>query len=317
LLEFLGVLALAMPFAVAVAGLAGYRMAGRALAPLDEMASTTEQITASRLGDRIPVENANDELGHMAQVLNGLLARIEESFEQLKRFTSDVSHELRTPLASLRSVGEVGLQREHDAAEYENIIGSMLEEAEKLSSMIDALLSIAHADSGTAELHRTVFDLADLVQESVAIVSVLAEEKTQTISIKGDAGVCVSADRNFLRMALINLLDNAVKYSPVGSVIKLCWDSSSKQNHNTSLVKLTVEDEGPGVPERERQRVFQRFYRLDEARNRDSGGAGLGLAIAKCLVQAHGGEITLDSGSKGGSVFTIRLPITEHQLVSS
>ena len=143
------------------------------------MAQLTERITARRLNERIPVRNPEDELGHMALVLNGLLERLQESFEKLQRFTSDVSHELRTPLAAVRSVGEVGLQQEHDAEEYRDIIGSMLEEVAKLTAMIDTLLTIAHADSGAIQLQQTTFAPMDLVQEAVAVIGVLAEEKEE------------------------------------------------------------------------------------------------------------------------------------------
>ncbi len=309
MIELLAVLMLVLPLAIVAAGFAGYRVAGKALNPLTVMASLTEQITATRLSSRIPVENPNDEFGHMARVLNGLLERLEESFQKLQRFTSDVSHELRTPLTSIRSVGEVGLQQSHSFEEYKDIIGSMLEEVARLTAMIDTLLTIAHADSGRIELNRTVFPVMDIVEESVGIVGVLAEDKKQTISVTGDAGLSVSADRGFLRMAVINLLDNAVKYSPPGSAIRIDLKPSNEGISSRRYVKLAIEDEGPGIPTNEAHRVFDRFYRLDEGRTRDAGGAGLGLAIAKWSVEAHGGEILLDSTPGKGSVFTIRLPV--------
>lgn len=309
MIELLAVLTLVLPLAIVAAGFAGYRVAGKALNPLTVMASLTEQITATRLSSRIPVENPNDEFGHMARVLNGLLERLEESFQKLQRFTSDVSHELRTPLTSIRSVGEVGLQQSHSIEEYKDIIGSMLEEVARLTAMIDTLLTIAHADSGRIELNRTVFPVMDIVEESVGIVGVLAEDKKQTISVTGDAGLSVSADRGFLRMAVINLLDNAVKYSPPGSAIRIDLKPSNEGISSRRYVKLAIEDEGPGIPTNEAHRVFDRFYRLDEGRTRDAGGAGLGLAIAKWSVEAHGGEILLDSTPGKGSVFTIRLPV--------
>jgi len=304
LIELLVVLMLVLPLALIAAGFAGYRVAGKALNPLAAMADLTEQITATRLSSRVPVENPNDEFGHMARVLNGLLERLEEAFQKLQHFTSDVSHELRTPLASMRSVGEVGLQQSHSDAEYKDIIGSMLEEVGRLTSMIDTLMTIAHADSGSIQLKRTVFPLMELIEESVGVVDVLAEEKTQTIFVAGDRALSVSADRGFLRMAVINLLDNAVKYSPVGSTIHILLELSTQQRY----VKLAIADEGPGIPISEASRVFDRFYRLDGGRTREQGGAGLGLAIAKWSVEAHGGEILLDSEPGKGSAFTIRLP---------
>jgi heavy metal sensor kinase len=309
LLDFVGLLLLAMPAALVVAAFAGYRVAGKALNPLEHMARQTEQITAQRLNERIPVDNPDDELGHMARVLNGLLVRLGESFEKLQHFTSDVSHELRTPLAAIRSVGEVGLQEDHSTEKYRDIIGSMLEEVARLTAMIDTLLTIAHADSGEVELHRTVFPLNDLVQESVAVVGVLAEDKKQTILVDGQSQLRVSADRNFLRMAVINLLDNAVKYSPVASTIRLRLSDGDATSDLAQFVELAIEDEGPGIPEDKAARVFDRFYRVDEGRTRDAGGAGLGLAIAKWAVETHGGTIDLNPRLPTGSVFYIRLPI--------
>jgi heavy metal sensor kinase len=308
LFEFIGLLLLALPAALVVAGFAGYRVAGKALNPLEEMARRTEQITAQRLNERIPVDNPDDEFGHMSRVLNGLLSRLSESFEKLQHFTSDVSHELRTPLAAIRSVGEVALQGEHSPEKYRDIIGSMLEEVARLTAMIDTLLTIAHADSGAVELHRTTFKLNDLVQESVAVVGVLAEDKKQTILVGGNSQLSVSADRSFLRMAVINLLDNAVKYSPAACTIRVSVTDTERAPDGATLVGVVIEDEGPGIPEGKAERVFDRFYRVDEGRTRDAGGAGLGLAIAKWAVEAHGGAISLTPRLPHGSIFSIWLP---------
>jgi heavy metal sensor kinase len=311
LYEFLAALVLAMPFALVVAGVAAYRMAGRAISPLKRMARATERITADKLSERIPAGNPNDELGHMARVLNGLLQRLEDSFENLKRFTSDVSHELRTPLASMRSVGEVALQGRHDAAEYRDIIGSMLEEVSKLNTMVDTLLTMAHADYGSIELSPTEFSPEDLVQESIGIVSVLAEEKRQAILSSGDACLRIFADRGSLRMVFINLLDNAVKYSPAGSTIRVEWRAQAGRRGDSGMVEVTVADQGPGVAREDRERVFERFYRVDEARDREAGGVGLGLAIAKWAVEANGGRIILDESPQGGALFRVSLPAFE------
>jgi heavy metal sensor kinase len=309
LVEFIGLLLLALPAALILAGFAGYRVAGKALNPLEEMAGKTEKITAQRLDERIPVDNPDDEFGHMSRVLNSLLSRLGESFEKLQHFTSDVSHELRTPLAAMRSVGEVALQEEHSPEKYRDIIGSMLEEVARLTAMVDTLLTIAHADSGAVELHRTTFRLTDLVQESVAVVSVLAEEKKQAILVGGNSQLSVSADRSFLRMAIINLVDNAVKYSPTACTIRVSVKDDERAADKASLVGVVIEDEGPGIPADKAERVFDRFYRVDEGRTRDAGGAGLGLAIAKWAVEAHGGSITLTPRLPHGSAFSIWLPI--------
>lgn len=308
LFEFTGLLLLALPIALVAAGIAGFRIAGKALNPLEQMARQTEQITARRLKERIPVDNPDDEFGHMARVLNGLLARLGESFEKLQHFTSDVAHELRTPLAAMRSVGEVGLQETHSAGKYRDIIGSMLEEVARLTAMIDTLLTIAHADSGEVQLHRTTFALNDLIVESVTVIGVLAEEKKQTIQVEGKSHHDIYADRPFLRMAVINLLDNAVKYSPAGSTIRLTLCDGTTPGEENHFVEIMIEDEGPGIPENKAERVFDRFYRVDEGRTRDAGGAGLGLAIAKWAVEAHDGTIRLKPRLPNGSIFTIWLP---------
>lgn len=308
-LEMLAILLLVLPLALVAAGFAGDRVAGKALTPLSAMARLSEQITATRLNSRVPVDNPDDELGHMARVLNGLLERLEDSFRKLQRFTSDVSHELRTPLASIRSVGEVGLQRSHSPEEYRDIIGSMLEEVARLTSMIETLLTISQADSGDLRLNRTVFPIMDLVEESVGVVSVLAEEKKQSIVVIGDHTLQVSADRGFLRMAIINLLDNAVKYSPPCTSIQVQLQLAHGEGTNSNELNLAIKDEGPGIPRAEADRVFDRFYRVDESRARETGGAGLGLAIAKWSIEAHGGKISLDSSSGNGSAFSIRLPL--------
>ena len=307
-LQLLGLLTLVLPIALIAAGFAGYRFAVKVLDPLEQMARLTERITARRLNERIPVKNPEDELGHMALVLNGLFERLEESFEKLQRFTSDVSHELRTPLAAIRSVGEVGLQQEHDTEKYRDIIGSMLEEVGKLTAMIDTLLTIAHADSRAIQLQQTTFALMDLVQEAVAVIGVLAEDKEQTLSATGDERALVCADRAFLRMALVNLLDNAVKYSPAGSSIRVSLHTVGSDTGPARFVELAIQDEGPGIPEGAQERVFDRFYRLDESRSRDSGGFGLGLPIAKWAVEAHGGTINVKTSFPTGAIFCIKLP---------
>lgn len=209
----------------------------------------------------------------------------------------------------MRSVGEVGLQEGHDADKYRDIIGSMLEEVAKLTSMIDTLLTIAHADSGAIKLQRSVFPVADLVQESVGVVGVLAEDKKQSITIVGEIAGSVFADRSFLRMAVINLLDNAVKYSPPGSSVRLILSNAENSSSQTEFVELAIEDEGPGIPDDKASRVFDRFYRVDEGPSRDAEGAGLGLAIAKCAVQAHGGTISVTPRVPNGSIFSIRIPV--------
>ena len=302
--EVLFVLVLGLPIALAVAGLAGYGFARRILAPLGAMAKRAEQITAERLHERLPVENPQDELGHLARVFNETLTRLEISFEQLRRFTADASHELRTPLTAIRSVGEVGLQSARSIADYREVIGSMLEETNRLTRMVESLLTLSRADAGTVQLQRVPLSLFAIAREAAGLLEVLAEEKRQKLMVEGEASLMVNGDRMFLRQAVLNLIDNAIKYSPAGGNI------SVRVRCEGDRCVLEVADDGPGVPAEHSGLVFNRFYRVDRARSRDAGGAGLGLAITRWAVEAHGGTIAVESSSEDvGATFRVLLPL--------
>ena len=290
-----------LPVVLALAGFAGYGLVRRALGPIEQMARRAKEITPQRLHDRLPNDDTDDELGQLARVFNETLARLEQAFEQLRRFTSDASHELRTPLAAIRSVGEVGLQKDGTRSEYRDIIGSMLEEVNRLTSLVDNLLTISRADAGSLQLELVHVPVMQLARDAAALFEVLVEEKSLTLVLSGDEGAAVRGDPLFLRQAFINVLHNAVKYSPVGGTIRIRVLSSVDE------VAVEIEDEGPGVPAEDRQRIFDRFYRVDKARWRESGGAGLGLSIARWVVEAQGGTITLDSEIKAGSLFRFHL----------
>src|SRR5438445_6279922 len=179
--QLIYILFLGLPGAIAIAGIGGYGLARRALAPIDRMAERARSINAERLNDRLPVDNPHDELGRLALVFNDTLTRLESSFDQMRRFTADASHELRTPLTAIRSVGEVGLRGRRDENAYREIIGSMLEEADRLTSLVDRLLALSRAETGQAMLSVDVIDLGELVHNVVAHLGVLAEEKGQSL----------------------------------------------------------------------------------------------------------------------------------------
>jgi heavy metal sensor kinase len=297
-----------LPLALGLAGFGGYFLARRALSPVERMARRASEINAERLGARIDVENPHDEIGLLAQAFNETLSRLEGSFEQLKRFTSDASHELRTPLTAIRSVGEVGLQKDGDREHYREVVGSMLEEAGRLGRLVESLLTISRADSGQIRLERATIGLLPLVQEASFLLDVLAEEKGQTLSLEGDDSIRVRADSVVLRQVIINLVDNAIKYSPRNGHITV---RVLRRDSLTACIE--IEDCGPGIPPEHRDKVFDRFYRIDEGRSREAGGAGLGLAIAKWGAEAHSGCVELES-SAAGSVFRLILPISEAAL---
>jgi heavy metal sensor kinase len=292
------------PLALGLAGFGGYYLARRALSPVERMARRAQEINAERLGARIDVENPDDELGLLAKAFNETLARLERSFEQLKRFTSDASHELRTPLTAIRSVGEIGIQQDGDRDHYREVIGSMLEETERLSRLVESLLTISRADSGQIRLEQTTIALLPMVREASSLLDVLAEEKRQTMSLEGDESIRVTADSVILRQVAINLLDNAIKYSAPEGHISI---RVSRRDPSTACVE--IKDSGPGIAPEHREKVFDRFYRIDEGRAREAGGAGLGLALAKWGAEAHGGRLELDS-TTAGCIFRLLLPLS-------
>ncbi len=297
-------LLLGLPVAVAIAGAGGHWFARRALAPLDAMARQAERLTAETLGERLPVGNPDDELGRLARAFNASLSRIEDSFAQLRRFTADASHELRTPLTAIRTVGEVALQEPRDPERHREAVGSMLEEADRLCRLVDSLLVLSRADAGRA-LQRQGLSLFQIVEDSVSLLETLAEEKNQRIERTGDATLHLDADPLLLRQALINVVDNAIKYSPEGATIRVAVG-----RNEAGEAVVDVVDEGPGIPREHLPRVFERFYRVDSGRSREKGGAGLGLAIARWAVEGHGGRIEVRSEEGRGSVFRLTLPRT-------
>ncbi len=309
ILQLIAILVVALPFGLAAAAYGGRRVITEALRPLQVMAGQAEQITASRLSQRLPVENPKDELGHLASVFNHLLSRLEDSFDQLRRFTADVSHELRTPLTAIRAVGEAGLQDQSSAREYREVIGTMLEEVNRLTEMTEALLTISRADAGQIELHMARFSMGEITSEAVNLIQVLAEEKGQVLSMQRSEDIMVRADPVFLQQAIMNLLDNAVKYSPAGGTVRISVTRQGSAQPNQEQAVLKIEDSGPGIPREERQRIFNRFHRLDTSRSHEGGGFGLGLAIAKWVVEANGGAIGLDESASGGCCFYISLPV--------
>ena len=250
-------LVLGLPVAMILAGAGGYTVARRALAPIERLTAHAQTITAERLNERLPVDNPEDEMGRLAAVFNETLGRLEESFDQMRRFTADVSHELRTPLTSIRSVGEVGLRGHRDEAAYRGIIGSMLEEADRLASLVDRLLTLSRAETRQAPVAAEPVDLVELADNVVAHLGVLAEEKNQSLVVEREGGhgrgrpgegPHAHGDRFALRQALINLVDNAIKFTPAGGAVRI------RVSATPALAVVDVIDSGPGVPDGARVR---------------------------------------------------------------
>jgi heavy metal sensor kinase len=300
--EVLVVLVLGLPLVVVMASVGGYQLARRALTPIDHLASEARRITADRLYERLSVANQTDEIGRLTAVINGTFARLESSFEQLRRFTADASHELRTPLSVIRGIGEIGLGEARTQAEYKEALGSILEEVDRLTNVVDTLLRLSYGDAGTVRVSREPVELGRLTRDIASSVGLLAEERGQRIAIDVMDDMWVEADRLVLREAITNVVDNAIKYSPRESAIDI------QVRGDCTLATLTIADRGPGIPAEFRERIFDRFFRVDEGRSRDRGGTGLGLAIAKWAVEVNGGHISVQSGPHGGAVFRIVLP---------
>ncbi|HET6201541.1 MAG TPA: ATP-binding protein [Planctomycetota bacterium] len=303
--ELLLVFCLAFPLAVGLAGVGGYALARRALAPVGAMTERARTITAERLSERLPIDDAGDELGQLATVFNDTFARLERSFGELRRFTADASHELRTPLTAIRTVGEVGLREPRAPGAYREVIGSMLEDVDRMTRLVDSLLTLARADAGEVRLAFEPTDLSELAREVTGQLGVLAEERRQTLLVEAPGRVDATVDRLVLRQALINLVDNAIKYSPLGTRIRV------RIGEGPAGPTMEVTNEGPGIPPEHRDRVFDRFYRVDTGRSRELGGTGLGLSIARWAVEAHGGRIELESEPGRGSTFRIVMPQTK------
>lgn len=281
----------------------GYVFAGRVLSPVDAMARKARKITAEKLSERLPVKNREDEFGYLASAFNEVFERLEASFENMRRFTADASHELRTPLTVLRSVGENALRQRQTPEGYEEAIGSMLEETERLARLLDDLLMLARADARQHVLRVENLDLAELAADVVNCLRILAEEKCQDLQCSVDQGVIVPADRILVRQAMMNLVANAIRYSPAYGRIRVCVHYAPD-----GAGTIEVHDNGPGIADRHKRLIFERFYRIDPGRSKETGGVGLGLAIARAAVALNGGRIEVESEENRGSIFRIVLP---------
>lgn len=309
--EFLGTLVdtfwIVIPLAILLAGAGGYFLARRSLAPVVAMSSQASRIGSENLYERLKVENPRDELGHLAGAFNELLDRLSQSFERQHRFVADASHELRTPVAILCGEAEVALaQPERTQPEYRESLEILRQESKRLKHVVEDLFTLARADAGQYPLSPTDFYLDELVEECSRNVRTLAAAKKIALCCHSDRELPIRADESLLRRMLLNLLDNAIKYTPDGGSVAL------RCQEENGLYRLTVEDTGPGIPADLQCRVFERFFRADKARshgeNQGSGGAGLGLAIASWIAGAHGGKLELTRSSPQGSLFTALLP---------
>lgn len=291
-----------IPLGVGLAALGGAIIAWMALRPVDEMTRTARRITAEDLSGRVERTGAGDELDRLAETLNGMLARLEEAFAQTRRFAADAAHELRTPLTVLRGGIEVALRMDRSPDEYRRVLASSLEEVGRLIRLAEDLLLLSRSLAGP-EGAREEIDLEPMVLEVLDVAVRVGRPAGVSVRLDTTAPARVAGDAAALRRALLNLVENAVKYTPSGGKVELGLGTS------LGHAEITVSDTGIGIEPGDLERIFEPFLRLDGARARDTGGAGLGLAIARSIVIAHGGTLAAESRPGAGSRFTIRLPL--------
>lgn len=296
-------MAIAIPLALVVAGAGGIFLARRALKPVDQIAQTALEIEEIDLSRRIPV-HTRDELGRLAGTLNQMIERLERAFKRQQEFTGDASHELRTPLSVIEAESTLALQRERSAEEYKQSLETVARETRHMSHVIEQLLTLARADAETKHKSFSDIDLGELITEVSSNAELLCREKDLKFAPGPIENIIVKGDIDRLRALFLNLVENAIRYTPEGGKVTLSLAKEGGQ------AKISVSDTGIGIPPEDIPHIFERFYRVDKARSRAEGGSGLGLAICRHIAEAHGGSIEVESEPGKGSTFSVRLPLS-------
>jgi heavy metal sensor kinase len=309
-IEAFGILlAFAVPVLLVSASAGGYWISKRALDPVDGISRAAQQISIENLADRLPVPQTGDQLQRLTQTLNQMFSRLEASVRQMKQFTADASHELRAPIALIRTTAEVAVQRRNrPPQEYLEALDDILEESEQMSQVVNSLLLLARADAGKEHLEFAVIDAGAVVRGAADQGGKLARQKGIDFAVSlPEVSLPVRADGEALRRALLILLDNAVKYTPPDGFVRV-----SVQAEN-GFATMSVQDTGIGIELEGLPHVFDRFWRADQARSRESGGAGLGLSIAQWIADQHGAALAVHSIVGQGSTFQLRLPLWQEE----
>jgi heavy metal sensor kinase len=315
---------IAVPLALLLAGLGGFFLARKSLAPVVAMSERARQIGAENLERRLPVANPRDELGQLASTFNDLLARLDAAFDLQRQFMTDASHELRTPLSVMRTATQVILERpRRDENEYRDALAMIDDQTRRLARIVDDMFTLARADAGRRPLAHSAFYLDELIAETARAASVLAARKGVTVEASRSPEISYYGDEHLLRQMLLNLLDNAIRHTPPGGRVRVSLNQFEKR------CEVAVADTGEGIPAEAQPHIFERFYRADKARSRSDGniheanreanggangaggGAGLGLSIARWVAEAHGGTIRLVRSDPAGTVFAIVLPFRQ------
>lgn len=292
------------PIMLALSCLFGWWLAGFGIRPINDVSHAAQNITGSSLARQIPLRGAGDELDHLIDSFNRMTERLHQSFEQIRRFSTDVSHELRTPITAIRGQLEVALFTAETPDQYREAIINAMEDIEKLSSIVRALLLLSQAESGQLVLQKAPLDLGEVVTDLVDQFQIPAEEKNVTLTASIEPCAPVDADRTQIERLLSNLLSNAVKYTPKGGKVKVIVGPARE----SGWTKLSVEDTGVGIPAENLPHIFDRFYRVRNAQTNSIQGLGLGLSFVAWIVEAHGGRIDVASNAGEGTRFTVLLP---------
>jgi heavy metal sensor kinase len=295
------VLGLALLIVISIGG--GFVLVQRALEPVDRIISSAERISSRNLSERLSIPNTRDEFERLSTALNNMIRRLDEGFQYTQRFLADASHELRTPLTIMQGELEAVVERTADKPDVREIAGSALEEVDRLKKIVEGLFALTRLDAGEAQAQSLPFDLGELAATTADQMWLLGEDKNISITCHSPQKVIVHGDRARLKQVMVNLLDNAIKYTPPSGKI----DVMVMARDRTAV--LEVSDNGIGIPKDALSHVFERFFRVDKARSRELGGAGLGLSIVKAICTAHGGSVEVQSKDGEGSRFIVELPL--------
>jgi heavy metal sensor kinase len=314
------ILIVTVPLALMVASLGGQFLAHKALKPVDNITQTARVITSQNLNQRITPPKVKDEISRLIETFNEMISRLDQSFRQIKQFSSDASHELKTPLTILKGEVEVTLRKERTPQEYQQTLESNLEEINRMSQIVEDLLLLSRADTGEVRLNIEDINLTEILNEVLTQMNRLAQSKGLYLSTSNHhQDIHIFGDALRIRELFINLIENGIKYTEEGGSIHITlqkentppvrsqsdWEGGEKNG----FVKVIISDTGIGIAKEDQERIFSRFFRVDKARSRERGGSGLGLSICKWIVEAHQGEIVVESELGKGSSFIVKLPL--------
>jgi heavy metal sensor kinase len=291
-----------VPLILAISVALGWYLAGRALGPFEEITRTAEKINYENLNMQIVTPHKEEEIQRLVQSFNAMVRRLDTSFGQMRKFNADAAHELRTPLAIIQGETEIALTSRNLPEELRAVLASNLEELDRLTRIVNDLLTLSEAEAGRQVLTKQPVNVGKLLVDLVDQMRLLASDRNIRIEVQCTPNLWIDADKLWIRRVVLNLLDNAIKYSKDRGIIEV---QAGREN---SLIRIHVRDDGIGIHPEDLPHIFDRFYRADPARNRGTGGAGLGLALVKWVVEAHNGSIRVDSEPDQGTLFEVFLP---------